>query len=162
MLYLIGALVLVHNTEEAVAFTRLWTLLRDHVVEEVGIRLSPTPEPMYLALLVATLVPAAIIAWAARQPDRPVRLWFALLIQAVIFVNALAHVVTALVVFHGYAPGLLSAVLLNLPYSVFVYRKARREHWVSTAASWLMVPGALLVHGPLLFGLLLGGGVVVP
>jgi hypothetical protein len=156
-----GALMLVHNTEEAVAFTRLWTLVRERVAEEAGIRLSTTPEPIYLALVVATLGPAAIIAWAARQPDRPVRLWFALLIQAVIFVNALAHGVTALVVFHGYAPGLLSAVLLNLPYSVFVYRKARQEHWVSTAASWLLLPGTLLVHGPLLFSLLLGGGVVV-
>jgi hypothetical protein len=160
MLYAIGALMLVHNTEEALAFPRLWTLLRERVAEQAGIRLSTTPEPMYLALLLATLAQAVIIAWAARQPDRPVRLWFALLIQAVIFVNALAHVVTALVVFHGYAPGLVSAVLLNFPFSVFVYRKAREEHWVSTAASWLLLPGAFLVHGPLLFGLLLGGCVL--
>jgi uncharacterized protein with HXXEE motif len=64
---------------------------------------------------IATFAPALIVAWAARQPDRPVLLWFALLVQAVLFLNALAHVATALVVFHGYAPGRLSAVLLNLP-----------------------------------------------
>src|SRR5262245_11840384 len=116
VLGLIGVLVLLHNAEEAVAFTRLWTFVRARVAEGAGIRLSGTPEPIYLALLVATLVPAAIVAWAARQPDRPVRLWFALLVQAVIFVNALAHITTALFVFRGYAPGLLSAVVLNLPF----------------------------------------------
>src|SRR6185503_14879720 len=125
------------------------------------VRLSDTPGPMYLALLIATLVPVAIIGWAARQPDRPVRLWFALLVQAVIFLNALWHVATALVVFQGYAPGLLSAVLLNLPYSIIVYRKARRERWLSTSASWLLLPGALVVHGPLLLGVLYFGGVLL-
>ena len=159
-LYLIGALVLVHNTEEAVAFAHLWPILHERVAEEAGIALSATPEPVYLALLVATLAPAVIVAWAARQPDQPVRLWFALLIQTVMFLNALAHVAAALIVFHGYAPGLLSAILLNLPYSIFVNRKAQRERWLSRAASWLLLPGALLVHGPLLFGLLLGGGVL--
>jgi hypothetical protein len=162
VLYLIGALVLVHNTEEAVAFTRVWALVRERVAEEAGIRLSATPEPMYAALIIATVAPAVIIAWAARQPDRPVRLWSALLIQTVMFLNAFAHVAAALFVFHGYAPGLLSAVLLNVPFSIFVYRKARQERWLPRMASWLLVPGALLVHGPLLFGVLLGGHVLVP
>src|SRR5262245_60392244 len=115
VLYLIGALVLVHNTEEAVAFTRGWTLFRERVVEETGFRLSATPEPIYPALLLATIVPALIITWAARRPDRPVRLWFALLIQAVM----------------------------------------RQERWLSRTASRLLVPAALLVHGPLLFGVFL-------
>jgi hypothetical protein len=161
VLYLIGVLVLLHNAEEAVAIERLWTLLRERVAAEAGITLSATPEPMHLALLLATLLPVLIIAWAARQPDRPLRLWFALLIQAVMFLNALAHIGTALVLFRGYAPGLLSAVVLNLPYSVFVYRKARQEQWLSRPASWLLLPGALLVHGPLLSGLLIGAGVLV-
>jgi hypothetical protein len=159
-LWLIAALVVVHNAEEAVAFTRLWAEVREHVEAFAGIGLTTTPEPIYLPLLVATLLPVAIIAWAVRQPDRPVQLWFALLIQMVIFLNALSHVATALVVFHGYAPGLLSAVLLNLPYSIFVYRKARQEQWVSAPMSWLLLPAALLVHGPLLVGLLVGGGVL--
>jgi hypothetical protein len=160
VLYLIAALVLVHNAEEALAFTRLWTSVREHVKEVAGIGLSTTPEPMYPALLVATLVPAAIMVWAARRPDRPVRLWFALLVQTVIFLNALAHVAIAFVGFHGYAPGLLSAVLLNVPYSVFVYRKARQGQWISVSGWWLLLPAALLVHGPLLVGLLFGVGAV--
>jgi hypothetical protein len=156
-----GTLLVVHNTEEAIAFPRLWSLLRERIATEAGITLSATPEAVYPALLIATLVPVAVIAWAALKPDRPMRLWFALLIQAVIFLNALAHVATALVVVHGYAPGLLSAVLLNLPFSAFVFWKARQEHWLSRTASGLLLPGALLVHGPLLFGLLRAEGVLL-
>jgi hypothetical protein len=38
-------------------------------------------------------------------------------------------------VFGGYAPGLVTAVLINLPFSLYLLR-----------AMWALLPGALLMH----------------
>jgi hypothetical protein len=57
-------------------------------------------------------------------------------------------------VFNGYAPGLLTALLINLPFSLYLLRRATRERWVSHRAMWALLPGALLMHGPLLSALL--------
>ena len=55
----------------------------------------------------------------------------------------------------GYAPGLVTALVLNLPFSLYLLRRAIREQWLSRPARWALVPGAILLHGPLLAALLL-------
>jgi hypothetical protein len=40
----------------------------------------------------------------------------------------------ALVLFGGYAPGVVTAVILNLPLSVLVLRRAVDERWLAPAA----------------------------
>ena len=50
--------------------------------------------------------------------------------------NVLWHVATAALVFNGYAPGLLTAILINLPFSVYLLRRAASERWVSRGAMW--------------------------
>jgi hypothetical protein len=77
-----------------------------------------------------------------------------LLIQATLLLNVVWHVVAAIVLFDGYAPGLATALLLNLPFSVYLIRRAAREHWVSRRARWALLPSALAVHGPILSALL--------
>ena len=47
-----------------------------------------------------------------------------------------------------------TALLLNLPLSLYVFRTAARNAWLPRRALLALVPGALLVHGPLLLGLL--------
>jgi hypothetical protein len=59
------------------------------------------------------------------------------------------------VLFRGYAPGLVTALLLNLPFSLYLLRRAARERWLDRGALWTLAPAALLVHGPMLSALLL-------
>jgi hypothetical protein len=47
----------------------------------------------------------------------------------VLLLNAAWHAGVALFVFHGYAPGLVTAVAVNLPASLAVLRRAVGEHW---------------------------------
>jgi hypothetical protein len=56
------------------------------------------------------------------------------------------HVTAAILLFDGYAPGLLTAVLLNLPFSVYLIGRAGKENWVSRRALWALLPSALLAH----------------
>ena len=90
-----------------------------------------------------------------RRPDSRTALWLLLLIQSAVLLNAVWHVAIAFVLFGGYAPGLVTAVVLNLPFSIHLLRRAFREQWLSRPARWALVPGAILLHGPLLAALLL-------
>jgi hypothetical protein len=72
-----------------------------------------------------------------------------------VLLNAIWHLAIAVVLFRGYAPGLATALLLNLPFSLHLLGRAVREQWLSRPARWALVPGAVLLHGPLLAALLL-------
>ena len=73
--------------------------------------------------------------------------WAIALVQAVVALNVVSHLAAALVL-RSYTPGLASAVTLNLPFSVYVFRRATSEGWFGRRERWALVPAALLVHGP--------------
>lgn len=77
------------------------------------------------ALLVATVVPAAIVAVASVHSETRWVHWAAATIQAVVAVNVLSHL-TSVAVLGGYAPGVVTAVLFNLPRSRSTSFAARR------------------------------------
>ena len=156
VLWLIPILLAVHNAEEALLFPRYLPLVLGRLPE--GWRAlagALTLGQVGTALALVTLIPLLLVIWATRRPESAVPLWLLLLVQATVLLNVLWHVSTAMVVFDGYAPGLMTAVLINLPFSVYLLGRAARERWVSRGAMWALLPGALLLHGPLLSGLLL-------
>jgi hypothetical protein len=151
----------VHNAEEALAFRaylpRLRALLPKSLAH-LGASLS------YSAMLGAlTLLSAAAVlltfAAVARPASRRI-LWALLVLEAAVAVNVVAHVISAVVVFHGYGPGLATAVTINAPFALYCFRRVRREQWLSPAALLATVPAALVLHGPMLLaGLWLAGRV---
>ena len=93
------------------------------------------------------------IALAADQHlESPRALWVFLVFEATVALNAVAHVVSAVVLFKGYGPGLATAVLINTPLAIYCLLRASRERWVSRAALRATLPAALILHGPILFG----------
>ena len=156
VLWLIPLLLAVHNAEEAFLFPRYLPLVVGRLPEGWRhIAGALTLGQVGTALALVTLIPLLLAIWAARQPDSAIPLWLLLLVQATVLLNVLWHVSTAAVVFGGYAPGLVTAVLINLPFSIYLLRRAAREGWVNRREMWALVPGALLMHGPLLSALLL-------
>ena len=110
-------------------------------------------------LLALGLVTLAPYAFAASGPlERRSRAFLLVLgTQMVVLVNVAAHVAVAIWA-RGYAPGLVTALLVNLPFSVFLFRRALRGSWVRPRdLIWLLV-AALLVHGPGLVGLMVLAG----
>jgi hypothetical protein len=110
-----------------------------------------------------TLLSAAAVlltfAAVARPASRRI-LWALLVLEAAVAVNVVAHVISAVVVFHGYGPGLATAVTINAPFALYCFRRVRREQWVSPAALLATVPASLVLHGPMLLaGLWLAGRV---
>ncbi len=144
-----------HNTEEAITFPRYLPLVLARLPETWRSLAGPiTLGQVWAALAVVTLIPFALAAWATLRPEQAAPVWLLLLVQATLLLNVIWHVSAAIVLFDGYAPGLATAVLLNLPFSIYLIRRAARENWVSPRARWALLPSAVAIHGPVLSGLL--------
>ena len=108
----------------------------------------------FVALLVLITALAFLIAASGdlAAPGSPAG--YALLaIQATMLVNVASHIGAAIVL-RGYAPGLVTALALNLPFSLWLLHVASAGHWYSAAALLWLIPLALILHGPVLIGLL--------
>jgi|SRR5271169_6280424 len=144
VLALIGATLVLHTTEEYLTFTaylppasRLPRLLPPPA-------LLQNPQNLRIALLLATVLPLAVIALAIARPRKSL-LVSVLFLESILLVNAGWHIYAACVR-GGYAPGVLTAVLINLPFGVYVLRKAAKEQWIPVQTAWLLISVALLLH----------------
>ena len=155
-LWAVPAALLLHNLEEALTLGAALPRLEAAAARLVGHPLSlPSAAQYQRALLVLTTAVVALYV-LARVWDR---LAYALVVvQAVMTVNLGVHVAFA-VLLGGYAPGLLTAVLVEAPASVLVLRQLRRSAWM-TRTQWRLLPWlAAFLHGPGLIALLKGVGV---
>ena len=110
---------------------------------------------MLTALAAVTMAALAIVLIADRRRESSGARWAVLVLQATVGVSALTHVAAATVFFRGYSPGLITALLLNAPFTLYLIRLASRERWVSPVALWMALPTAFVLAGPGLLGLLL-------
>lgn len=105
------------------------------------------------ALVVVTLIPCAIQLLGLLTSRRRIPVLLLIQIQVIVFLNIFVHVVGAFIV-GGYSPGLVTAVLINFPFSLFLFYHAWREHWIGPKAAALMIPIGLTLLGPGIIGLL--------
>jgi hypothetical protein len=158
VLWLIPIALTLHNAEEAATFPRYLPLVQTRLplfAQPFVTRVDLAQ--LHVALALATIVPFLVIAWATSRPRSLVARWSALALQAVVALNVLSHVMVASVVLKGYAPGLVTALVVNAPLSAVLFRRAAREHWIPSWSWWLVLPTALFIHGPALLALLLLG-----
>ena len=153
VLWAVPILLALHNAEEALTMPRYLPLVRPHLPSSLRPPAGmPTPA-IFGVLAVVTLLPLGLAVWADRRPSASGARWGVALVEVVLALNAAWHVAAALTL-GGYAPGLVTAVLVNLPFSVYFIRRAAREGWLSPRALWATVPAAVVIHGPGLLGLL--------
>ena len=156
VLWLVPILLAVHNAEEALFFPRYLPFVLYRLPAAWQAVIAPlTTGQVGGALAVVTAVAFIVAWWADRSPDSALALWLLLLIQASVLLNVVWHVAAAVVLFGGYAPGVVTALVLNLPFSIYLLRRAVREQWLGRGARWALAPAAIVLHGPLLAALLL-------
>ena len=141
----IGLTLVLHTIEEYATFPELLSS-RDAGLPEW---LHPNKflhnaHELRIALVIATVLPLVMIAWAILRPGKGL-LISALLLESILLVNAAWHVLAAMVR-HGYAPGVVTAVLINLPFGVYVLRRAVKEQWIGTRTAGLLIGIALVLH----------------
>jgi Protein of unknown function with HXXEE motif len=155
VVWLVPIFLAIHNAEEALFFPRYLPFVLYRLPAGWQALIAPlTTGQVGAALGVVTAVAFVGAWWSYQSPDNAVALWLVLLIQATVLLNVVWHVAAAVVLFGGYAPGVVTAVLLNLPLSIYLLRRAARERWLGPRARWALVPAAIVLHGPLLATLL--------
>jgi hypothetical protein len=157
--WLVAAFAALHNLEEGLTIRAY--------APEVRRRLSGVAPPLalaatrdltwfYVGLVVATAVPVVVVLVAtAGRPSRPAA-WAVLFVQSVYLVNVFVPHVPAAAALGGYAPGVGTAVAVQLPYSVYFIRRSVREGAVGRAGAALAVglaAAALAVGLAALYGL---------
>jgi Protein of unknown function with HXXEE motif len=154
VLALIGATLVLHTTEEYLTFpaypssaNRLLRLLPPP-------EFLPNPQTLRIALIIATVLPLAVVAWAILRP-RKALLVSVLFLECILVVNAGWHIFAAWVR-GGYAPGVITAVMINLPFGVYVLRRAVKEQWIPSRTVWQLIGTALVLHIVALGGFLAG------
>ena len=142
------AAIALHNLEEALTMPA-WLIPRLAQLEaQFGIRpLAEDLSRFYPGLVVATLVPAIWIAIASRAAPRSAGAYSILLLYGVFFANALAPHILGAVLLGSYVPGLLTAVVLVIPFTIALGRRALIDNYASPAglAATLVVAFALYI-----------------
>jgi hypothetical protein len=144
VLVLIGVTLGLHNTEEYLTFPGFL-----HSPARL-LRWLPAPgllektRDLHLALIAATVLPLLVLAWAVLRPSKPL-LVSGLFLESVLLVNAGWHILAA-TINRGYVPGVITAALINLPFGIYVVRKAVSENWIGSKAAWRMIAIAAALH----------------
>lgn len=154
-MWLIPTFFAIHNAEEAVAFARM----RASGKPVAPVWLGDLDAQLSTAVLVQALAIVSVLAFilagfVVLRPRVRVAVWLLLSLEAAIAINVVAHIASALAFFHGYGPGLASAVLVNAPFAVYVLRRAKREEWVSRGGWQTLAVGGLVLHGSALMAVL--------
>jgi hypothetical protein len=118
--------VAVHNGEEAVTMPA-WAAQQ---AERLPLQ-PPSAAAIRAALLVLTFAAFAVTYLSARNGKQS--LWAYLLFGGIVsmLANVFVPHVPAMLWFHSYTPGVVTAVLINLPLMSWLAVRAVREQWVS-------------------------------
>lgn len=157
LLWLVPLFLTVHNLEEALLMPAFIEKRNASVPGEMRGLIPPVTYRQFLtALVIITVIPYVIaLFWLGRR-------WAVYLLigfQVVMLINVFAHSLMAIFL-GGYTPGLVTALLINLPFSLYLLRRAVGEGWISKRAVMWMFPLGLLIHGPALAALMLLSGVI--
>lgn len=142
-LAIIPVALLVHNAEEALMIGR--TLPRVSALGERAFGpdfVLPTPTEYRVTLLILTLV--GFVLYGVARYWRP-GVYALLVLQATMAVNVVTHTLAA-VALGGYAPGLVSAWVVEAPASWYVLRRVRRAAWMAKWQWWMLLPLAITLH----------------
>jgi hypothetical protein len=157
LLWLVPIFLTIHNLEEAIVMPAFLEKRNRAVRGALSDVLPPVNYRQFLtALLIITVIPYLVtLLWLKRGWAT----YLLIALQVVMLINVFAHVMMAIFL-RGYAPGLLTALLINLPFSLYLLKRAVAEGWVTKRSVIWMFPLGLLIHGPVLAGLMLLSGLI--
>ncbi|MBI3151814.1 MAG: HXXEE domain-containing protein [Chloroflexi bacterium] len=133
LLWGVPVLLAIHNLEEA-PFMEKWS-------KELPLPIHPivSTRQFVTAVTLLTIAGFAATYFGITTANQPIGISIVLGIQMVMLVNAIApHLVTALR-FRKYSPGVVTALILNVPFSIYLFQRAMREGYLSWPLFWILL-----------------------
>ncbi len=150
ILWLIPIVLTLHNIEEALTMPA-WVMANVPLIKEslpVAIDIAFTPTQLLLSLLLATAVPFIVTFVCVNGEKRSGKLYFLFLLQAIVLLNVFIPHIAASVRMKQYNPGVITAVCINLPFSLYFFRRTFREGYLRSREWVPLFLLALLIYGP--------------
>lgn len=144
--WLVVAFLTLHNLEEGLTapayFPKVEGLLAGRAPGWLQVSV-PAPGQFFAALVGATVVPLLLVAFAARGRQTAFKSYLVVAVQALVLVNVFLPHIPSAIIFGGYAPGVVTAVLINLPFSFYFFRRSLREARITRGGLILVLVLAL-------------------
>ena len=124
--WLFPTAVTLHNAEEAV-WMPAWTAQH---ASQLPVH-PPGPSEIRLALLLLTALAFAVTALSAKKGPQSIWAYLTFGYIVAMWVNVLVPHLPASLIFFSYTPGVVTALVINLPVMSYLAVRAMAEQWVS-------------------------------
>lgn len=150
LLWLVPVLFTIHNLEEALTMRKYGT----------GHFRNMQRGQFAAAVILLTLLAVSFIYLGTNDEYGVMGRILAIFIQASLCINALVHMIAS-IRFRRYTPGVITAVLIYIPFSLYLFDAALKTSYVTgMQLAWAFVAGVVL-QLPLVLGALFVGGWLV-
>lgn len=140
--------IALHNLEEGLTAPPWLALHARELQLRFGLERIPAANAsgFYTSLTVLTIVILLWIFAVRRAPDRRFGMYSLVILFAVFFCNALVPHLAGAILLGRYVPGVLTAVLLVIPFTVLWSIRAFREGWVEAKGFAISIAGSIVFY----------------
>ncbi len=133
LLWGVPFLVAVHNLEEA-PFMEQWS-------KNLPLPIHPivSTRQFVAAVSVLTIAGFSITYFGINTSNQPIGISIILGIQMVMLVNVFVPHLASAIRFLKYSPGMVTGLLLNLPFSIYLFNRAMQEGFMSWKLVWILI-----------------------
>jgi len=148
--WLLIPVVALHNAEEWIAVPYYGSIAPALQAHATGVLASPPFRVLQIGWMMVTLVPALIVLSAASAHRSASWDWLVCWVASIYLANAIMPHLIEFAISRSYAPGLITAAFVNLPFTLALLRRAlverilsRRQLSVAVAAGFVALPVVL-------------------
>ncbi|HXI86354.1 MAG TPA: HXXEE domain-containing protein, partial [Parvularculaceae bacterium] len=127
--WLVIPVIAAHNFEEWLTFP---SFHNEAAAKHLGLPFqAPSWLAMQIGFVLVTLAPACIVVWASLGRQRWWKDIAVCWVGGIFFANIFLPHIPAAIIVGGYSPGVLTAVLVNLPFFPFLFWRAVRDGYLT-------------------------------
>ena len=133
LLWLVPIFFTLHNLEEA-PFMESWS-------KRLPLKIHPTvsTRQFVIAVTILTLVGFLATYYGVEYLANQTGYLIVLGIQIILFFNAFIPHIVSTILFRMYSPGVITAVLITLPFSLYLFRRAVNENILTWTQFWILL-----------------------
>lgn len=133
LLWLVPIFLTIHNLEEAPLMESWYKRL------PIKLPLTITTRQFAIAVTFITIAGFIITYLGVEYLASPTGYLLVLAMQAILAFNAFIPHIATTIRFRMYSPGVITAVLIMLPFSFYLFRRAFQEHILNWNQFWVML-----------------------
>ena len=133
LLWLVPIFLTIHNIEEAPLMESWYKRL------PMKIPLSITTRQFVIAVTFITLAGFVLTYLGVEYLAKPTGYLLVLGIQAILLFNTFVPHIATTIRFRMYSPGVITAILIMLPFSFYLFRRAFAENILNWTQFWIML-----------------------